>query len=199
VTVDTASPVAAPHTPVAAPPPTGTGADGGRGLGPALAVASGAVALALGAWWWSHPTAFGPTGDLVNGTIESGELLYVGMSGAPEPYDQGFWLVGAEPNVVYSSDIGIAPTVLVCEKTGPAGVGVVTGSEIGSVCASLVPAADRHLQPTDELVLEVGADGNAGTVIVQGIDVTYSGGLQRGTENTGVTANVHILPSGDSR
>ncbi len=144
------------------------------------------VAGAAASSWVTHPRIFGDGGATVTGPTPAGTAAYVGMEVIPR---DGVELHGAVPRVVL--DAGDATvTVLVCRPVGPTGVGLVSAEDIQSLCEPLT-APDGPVQRGDFLVAEVVGDFS-GLVVLDGIDVTYSSGVQRGTEAVGVDAAVII-------
>ena len=144
------------------------------------------LAGAAASWWVTHPRMFGDGGATVTGSTPAGTAAYVGMEAIPR---DGVELHGAHPRVVLETG-DIAVTVLVCRPVGSTGVGFVHADGIASLCEPL-SAPEGPVQRGDFLVAEVVGD-SSGVVVLDGIDVTYSSGVQRGTETVGVDAAVVI-------
>lgn len=141
----------------------------------------------VAAWWWmTHPRAFMEVGSAMMGPVPAETRAYLGMEIIPE---DGMELHGATPRVVFN--LGDVETgVAVCHPAGRRGVGFVHAEEIDSLCESLT-APVGPVQRGDFLVVEViGYD--SGLVALNGVDVTYSTGMQRGTQAVGLEAAIIV-------
>lgn len=155
-------------------------------LGAALAV------LAPAGWWLTHPQELGEQGSELGGPVAVGEVFLAGVFAYP-----------AEGDVVLRDAVPRVRT-----NTADAEVRVhfcvapVIGMPIGSMrmaaeqqCGELPPLEGQRLaRPTPEnrlahLVLEI-VPRQAGEVAVEGLDVSYSSGLRRGTQASGITVKV---------
>lgn len=144
------------------------------------------VGVSAAAWWVTHPRAFLGVGNVATGPVPVGTHAYVGMEVIPS---DGMVLHGATPRVVFSTG-DVETEVLVCRLAGPTGVGFVHEGDIESLCESL-RTPDGPVEEGDYLVVQVVAD-TSGLVAMNGIDLTYSSGLQRGTQAVGPEAAVIV-------
>ncbi|GGK71911.1 hypothetical protein [Ornithinimicrobium pekingense] len=133
------------------------------------------AALAV-AWWWSHPRAFGGPGGEFGARPERLTPVYVVMV---ELAGHDVELIAGEPRVrVFGGEV--QTEVLLCDG---ANIGIVYGDDAERRCAA--PADHRRSTDWDQVVLRF-TPSDAGTVaVVDGIDLTYRTGLQRGTEHVG--------------
>jgi hypothetical protein len=138
------------------------------------------------AWWVMHPRVFLGVGDIVTGPVPVDTRAYVGMEIIPT---DGMVLHGATPRVVFNSG-DVETEVLVCRLAGPSGPGFVHEEDIESLCESL-RTPDGPVEEGDRLVVQVVGD-TTGLVAMDGIDLTYSSGLQRGTQAVGLEAAVIV-------
>lgn len=139
------------------------------------------VALVLG-WWRTHPTLLDPPGAEVGSYQQVGSTGIVGMT-YPQP-DTDSLLVHAARARVHRGD-GATVRVLVCRhRPGDDALGTVRG-RLDHWCAAVEEPSETRLGSHDQLVVTVTAD-KPGVVVVDGIEVTYSTGWQRGTQATGV-------------
>ncbi|WP_413451863.1 hypothetical protein AA0Y32_13895 [Georgenia phoenicis] len=153
--------------------PARTGRVRWRVLAPAVL-----LALALGAWlwWWSHPRAFADYGAGLGAVAEIGETRYFGLANAPRDLE----ILEVRP-LVASDGADATVTAVVCmgaEDRG--GVGVGSPEMVTEGCRSVREPAGRFT-PDDQLLVEVRGTSE-GTVVVDGVVVTYRDGAQRGTE-----------------
>lgn len=138
------------------------------------------------AWWVTHPRVFLGVGNQVTGPVPAGTYAYVGMEVIPRA---GMELHGATPRVVFNSG-DVEASVAVCPLAGRDGVGFVYEEDIESLCESL-RAPVGPVQKGDFLVLEV-LGSYSGLIAVDGIDLTYSTGIQRGTQAIGMETAVFV-------
>lgn len=162
----------------------------------ALAVVLALLLAAVGgaAWWMSHPRAFQDVGDSMSGPTEPGKPIFLGMVHPPEGVTLD--LVDAVPRVLFdNADAEL--TVHVCRLARPGNaIGIVYADDAQRICASL-RAPSGPLEENDQLVVELVAS-MTGVVVVDGLDVTYRTGLQRGNQATGVASAVVIGEPGST-
>ncbi|PYF98359.1 hypothetical protein SAMN05216184_11111 [Georgenia satyanarayanai] len=136
------------------------------------------VALILGAalWWWSHPRAFEGYGAGLGAVTEVGEARYFGLGHPP----RGLEILEVRPLVVPGS-VDATVAAVVCVGTGDkGGVGAGDSEMVAEGCLSVREPAGP-LTPDDQLLVEV-RGASEGTVVVDGVAVTYRDGVRRGTE-----------------
>ena len=158
-------------------------------------VAAGTVlvaGLAAAGWSWRHPAAFTEAGGWGVGhkDLPLGVPLYLGMSNEDRGTSGVVSIHAARPHVV-SDSASARIEFFVCtidESAGVGAIGTSLGSDIHDYCSALVPAEGATLElnadPPQQLVMAVSLT-NAGRVQVQGIDLDYSDGWQRGTQRIG--------------
>lgn len=153
------------------------------------------VALVLGGalWWWSHPQAFAGAGNGLTMPGEPGRPNFVGMVHPPE--DVGVSLIDVRPRVT-SDDTGAQLTVHVCRLADPHLAVGNAYDHVDDVCASLREPTGP-LEALDQLVVEIVAQ-EEGDLVMDGLDVVYRTGLQRGTQWTGMHATVEVGPPGST-
>lgn len=151
-------------------------------------VVAGLLSLAAlaAAWWWSHPSVFGGPGGEFGARPERLTPVYVAMV---ELAGHDVEMIAGEPRVrVFGGEV--LAEVLLCDG---ANIGIVHGDAVEPRCTS--PADHRRSTDWDQVVLRL-APTDAGTVaVVDGVDLTYSTGLQRGTEHVGWAGTV-VFPQG---
>jgi hypothetical protein len=164
------------------------------------AVAAGIVLLAGAAtagWSWRHPAAFPEAGGWGVGhrDLPLDLPLYVGVSEAGREASGVVSIHSARANVV-SDSAGARIRFFVCtleENAEVGSIGAYRGSEIYDDCSSLVPAEGATMElnadPKQQLVMAV-ALTNTGRVHVEGVDLDYSHGWQRGTQRIGGDVDV---------
>lgn len=145
------------------------------------------IGVAAAAWWVMHPRVFLGVGNIVTGPVPVGTRAYVGMDVIPR---DGMVLHEATPRVVFNTG-DVETEVMVCHLAGSTGVGFVHEQDIESLCESL-RAPSGPVQKGDFLVVQVVDDDDAGLVAMNGIDLTYSSGMQRGTQAIGQEAAVIV-------
>ena len=144
----------------------------------------GATVLGAG-WWWSHPTVYGEVGDVFGARPDRLVPVYVVMVESPDA--DAVRVLGAEPHVRVFGDA--QADVLMCEN---ARIGIVYGDDVDRACFG--PHPDVGQRAWDQVVLKVTPLQTDTVVVVDGIDLTYSTGLQRGTETTG-SRGVIVFPT----
>ncbi|WP_454085178.1 hypothetical protein [Georgenia sp. Marseille-Q6866] len=154
------------------------------------------VALVLGGalWWWSNPRAFEGAGGIGIIPGEPGRPLFVGMVRAPT--DAGVSLLDARPRIV-SDDTSAKVTVHVC-RIADRDLGAVGSAydTVDDMCASLREPSGP-LEALDQLVVEIVAH-EEGELVMDGLDVVYRTGLQRGTQWAGMHTTVEVGPPGST-
>ena len=146
------------------------------------------IALVLGAalWWWSHPRAFGGYGGQVGAVTEVGETRFFGLGHPPRDLE----ILEVRP-LVASDDADATVGAVVCVGAATRGGIGVGDSEMASESCGSVREAGGPLTPDDHLLIEV--RGTApGTVVVEGVAVTYRDGVQRGAEVLDVDIGVGV-------
>lgn len=153
------------------------------------------IVLVLGVlvWWWRHPAAFGGQGDRIGIRNEAGTVALVGSVVVPQDADGGPVTVHAvEPRVTEGSD---AAKVEVLACLGGATIAARSWESLDENCMSHGDAVGARLDPGDLLILAVSSD-EPQRVVVEGVKLTYSYGWQRGTQVTGMTADVTFSAPG---
>lgn len=152
------------------------------------------LAVALGAvlWWWSHPRAFEEQAGMGIVPAEPGRALFEGMV---HPYASDLTLLDVRPRIV-SDDASAEVTVHVCRVVEPGSAVGNAYDDVDEFCASLREPTGA-LEATDQLLVEVVAQ-EEGEVVIDGLDVTYRSGLQRGTQHTGLHLTVEVGPPGST-
>ncbi|PYF98358.1 hypothetical protein SAMN05216184_11110 [Georgenia satyanarayanai] len=151
------------------------------------------VALVLGAalWWWSHPRAFLGPGNSMSMLGEPGRSVFMGLDHAPQ--DSRVDLVDVRPRVV-SDDTSAQVTVHVCRIADPHLAVGNAYDHVDDICASLREPTGP-LEPLDQIVVEV-VPQREGEIVIDGLDVFYRTGAQRGTQWSGMHATVEVGPPG---
>lgn len=164
------------------PPRQGAGSRRRRSV---LGLLCGAVLLTVG-WWWSHPTVFGGVGGEFGFRPERLTAVYLDMMGKPEAGRVD--VLGAVPSVRVFGGRAEAE-VLLCND---AAIGIGYGEVADQKCFG--PGVEREDNTWDQVVLKV-TPLDAGTVVVvDGIHLTYSTGIQRGTEHAGWAGTI-VFPA----
>ena len=143
----------------------------------------GATVLGAG-WWWSHPTIYGGAGSEFGARPDRLVPVYVVMVEGPEA--RALRILKAEPDVRVFGDAQV--DVLLCEG---ARIGVVYGDDVERFCFG--PHRDMEQRAWDQVVLKVTPLQAGAVVVADGIDLTYSTRVQRGTELTG-SRGVVVFP-----
>ncbi|PSL01090.1 hypothetical protein CLV30_11525 [Haloactinopolyspora alba] len=147
------------------------------------------VVLVLGVltWWWRSPELFGGQGSTLTIRDETGTVALAGVLVVPQQVGDGTVTVhSAQPRIVKAAD-GTEVDVLACHDGS---FGTARGRDsLDEYCMSHGEVAGARLDEGDSLVVAVRSD-EPQRVVVDGVDVTYSYGWQRGTQTTGLTAVV---------
>jgi hypothetical protein len=177
-----------------------------RGRGHWLAlVGKGALVVAAvsGVWLWSHPSAFEDRGGDIVGADSwtANTAFYTGLTFAYPQSHGTVTIVSARPRELSArnnADIAF----YVCTLDPAAHIGGVlsaSDSDIGDSCTALVPAAgatiDRDARPFQVLLMKVIPKKAGQTVTLNGADVTYRHGWQRGTQRLGSDIRIHTTTS----
>lgn len=151
-----------------------------------IALAVGAIAaLLISLWWHTHPNAFPGAGNSFGARPDDQTPIYVGVAYPPDGAATRVRVLDAEPR----AEIFGEATAEVWACTGGA-IGVVgEDSPEAAACVPLGEAADSW----DQLVVRVAPEAPGAVVVLDGIDVTYSYGFQRGTQHTGISG-VIVFP-----
>lgn len=148
------------------------------------------VVLGVLGWQWRHPHAFPGAGNAVGFNAgQPGTPVFFGVTYPEDGTDVAVTIHDADVEVVGA---GADATVVVC-TLGPQdarSVGVVAG-DVSDYCTSLVPAAGAELDVggRHQVLLEVVPD-EPGTLRIDGVDLLYSQGWQRGWQRIGSTYTV---------
>lgn len=151
-----------------------------------------AAAVLGGGWWATHPTRLGPVGDVVGVPGTVGQPVLVGLFIYPQT--GSVVLRDATPRVAPGS---AAARVRVLWCVGPdsrSPVGTARGAARQTCAETPDLAGQRLTMPRPEnnfahLVVEI-VPLDAGDVRVDGADVSYSAGLRRGSQASGVVVKV---------
>lgn len=147
-----------------------------------------AALLAVAGWWVTHPAEL-PTSGSVTTSVPEGGTTYVGVLGGDGDTERDLHLRGVE---IIGDDGGTGATwqALVCRDGS---VGQTTDPE--QFCAEVVPAEGVTMRlADDQLILAVTA-GDAGSVSVEPMQVSYRDGLQWATQPAGPSVSVEVLES----
>lgn len=149
-----------------------------RRRGSSIALAGGVVAALLaGLWWHTHPNVFPGPGNSFEARPDDQTPMYVGVAYPPDGAATRVRVLDAEPR----AEIFGEATAEVWACTGGT-IGVVgEDSPEAAACVPLGEAAESW----DQLVVRVAPEEPGAVVVLDGIDVTYSTGQQRGTQHTG--------------
>jgi hypothetical protein len=136
--------------------------------------------------WLAHPDAFGPVGSsarldgphaagaAMTGVMTYGPVDAVDLSAAPRTVD----VVSIEPRIVSNSADADVRLVLCPDGAGPA--------TTDAPCAGAVPFTGGQVAlgyaPGQQLWV-VATSHRAGTLVVDGYDVTYRDGMRSGTQH----------------
>jgi len=146
------------------------------------------LAVLAAAWWWAHPRAFDEPGNSMSVVGTVGTPTYLGLAFVPET--ESIHLVDASARVLFN-DAQADVRVVVCRQDDSL-LPAATGADLESQCTSVRPPEGR-VDSLDSLVVEVVAHV-PGTVLVEGLDVTYRPPYQWGTQTTGMTAALVVEP-----
>ena len=158
-----------------------------RWTAPALVVVVVLTVAALG-WTWRHPRAFGEGGgwSLEYKQLAEGTPFYVGVTFPQGGTTDSVTIHDVRANLTdQSGRLDVAALVCSLRPAENSAVGAGNEATARKTCTSLVPAEGatlrlgRERSQQQQLVLAVTARGPA-NVVIDGIDVTYSSGWQRG-------------------
>lgn len=149
-----------------------------------MALAVGAVAaLLVGLWWHTHPNAFPGPGNSFGARPDGQTPIYVGVAwNPPDGTSTRVRVHDAQPR----AEIFGEATAEVWACAGGA-IGVV--GEDAPEASSCVPLGEAE-DSWEQLVVRVAPVEPGAVVVLDGIDVTYSYGLQRGTQHTGISGAI---------
>ena len=157
--------------------------DRGRGrllwLGLALLVL--AIILGAGWWWRSHPTVFGEPANQFTARHQPTTPIFVSMVGPfrPDQLPQVSLIEATARTQVFGE---AQVEVLGCHGEL---IGVGGGAAYDDLCFAVGTTQESEPGSWDQVVIKVTPESAGTIVVVEGIDLTYSTGLQRGTEFTG--------------
>jgi hypothetical protein len=161
----------------------------------------GLVVVVLIAWAWhwrTHPTVFSSAGNGQGGTLGAGQhLAAVGVTFPYPGKGEAVWIHSASPRVVQNT---AAATFgfYVCTQDAQdwdGALGVAFGAkDFTRDCPKAQPVEDGTKLDTgsadpQQLVL-VMTLRKPGSVLTEGVDLTYSYGVQRGTQSIGTHLRV---------
>lgn len=151
------------------------------------------VVLASG-WWLTHADAVPNTvGNEIGVTLAVGEgmLLDAGIYSQQvldDPNDTvSITVVAASPNVVENTAEADVELVL-CQHSGDGQdiLGTAAASDIDAACTALLPVeGTTFASPTEAQLLVRITPHQAGTVRVEGIDLSYREGIRRASVRSG--------------
>ncbi|SOC58452.1 hypothetical protein SAMN05421879_1431 [Ornithinimicrobium cerasi] len=136
-----------------------------------------------GGWWWSHPNVYEEVGGEFRARPDAIVPVYVDM--IPMPQDQPVSIIDATAQVEIFGEAQTA--VLLCRN---AEIGIVY-ENVEHHCTSGLRGA--HSEHWDQVVLRITPEAPDTVVVVDGVKLTYSTGMQRGTQLTG-SAGVIVFP-----
>ncbi len=136
------------------------------------------IALVLGAalWWWSHPRAFADHGAGLGAVTEVDEVRYFGIANPPRDLE----ILAVRPLVTGDSADATVTAVVCVGEDASSGIGAGGSEMVAERCLSLREPVGP-ITPDDQLLVEV-RGASEGTVVVDGVAVTYRDGIRRGTE-----------------
>ena len=162
-----------------------------------VAIVAVVFAILGAAWWVTHPTRLGSVGSEVGLQGEVGEPVVVGLFAYPS--GGKVVLRDVSPRVVPGSAAADVRVLWCVSPTGDMPIGALHATAATS-CGETPKLDGQPLaMPSAEtrfghLVLEI-IPREPGEVTVEGADVAYSAGLQRGREASGVVVRV-VVPRG---
>lgn len=150
---------------------------------PVVALLLAAVVVGAG-WWWAHPTVYGGVGNEFGARPDRLVPVYIAL--VEERDVSRVQVIDAEPRVRVF--VEAQAEVLLCDN---ARIGIVYGDATERPC--FWPRLHGEGRGWDQVVLKV-TPLQAGTVVVvDGIDLTYSTRLNRGSQHTG-SPGVIVFP-----
>jgi hypothetical protein len=151
-----------------------------------------AIGVAVGIWQWRSVDAFGGQGNLIPwNDLKVGSTVLMTAGEPGQDIDPSFLTVhSAEPQVTEGN---LPVEVLVCHRwPGSVGIGSVWADQIDKYCETFEPAEGARMDAGDQLIYRVGSD-EPGSIVIEGVKVTYSHGWRRGSEITGPTVEVGFV------
>lgn len=136
------------------------------------------AALALLAWYVTHPSPLPPTGEPVEATTRVDRSVFVGVPTGGQGLTVRSWSYDVEGGRV---------DLLVC-RGGAIGV----TADPSAFCTSVERADGAQLDPGDQLVLQVSTDA-PGTVSGGPLHLSWRRGIQIGEQDTGRPVEVTVL------
>lgn len=166
--------------------------DAGPVRGVRWLLGAGAVAaIAVVAWWVTHPAALPTTEQPRTATTAVGTTVYVGVLGpATEDGERTLHVHGAD---VSATDDGPAADVAAWVCRGGS-IAESTGPE--QFCDAVLPAEGTELRlgGGDQLLVSVTSD-EPGTVTVPRVELAFRDGFQWGSQVAGSPLEVEVLGS----
>jgi hypothetical protein len=140
------------------------------------------VGLVVLGWVWRHPDALPGPGDVMSVNSRVGVQAAVGVL-SPSLHDDRILSVRSVTPRVLSAPPGTTVRVVACRDGA---VGAVRGS-LSRYCTRVRSAEGAHLRPGAEgdWLVAVIRSSKPGRVVVDGVEVGYSYGWQRGSQVTG--------------
>ena len=158
-----------------------------------VAAALVVVTTALGALWWAtHPQRLGPVGNELRVPGVVGQPVVAGLFVYPE--SGSVVLRNASPRVVPGGAAAEVRILWCAAPTGGTPVGALRVSGEAACARTPALAGQQLTRPTEatrfgHLVVEI-VPLEPGEVTVEGAEVAYSDGLQRGEQAAGVVVTV---------
>lgn len=159
-----------------------------------VAIVAVVIALFGAAWWVTHPTRLSSVGSEVGLQGEVGEPVIVGLFAYPG--GGSVVLRDASPRVLPGSAAADVRVLWCASPTGDTPIGALRATAVASCRETpkldgqplAIPSAKTRF---GHLVLEI-VPREPGEVTVEGADVAYSAGLQRGRQASGVVVRVVV-------
>ncbi len=153
-----------------------------------------AAAVLGGGWWVTHPTRLGAVGSKTSVQVTVGQPVLVGLFAYPR--SGSVMLRDATPRVAPGSAAATVRVLWCLAPTGGSPVGAVRATAQAFCAESPSLGGQRLTRPTTDtrfghLVVEI-VPLEPGEVTVEGADVAYSAGLQRGSQRSGVVIKVAV-------
>lgn len=153
------------------------------GLGVVLA----AAALAIATWWWRHPTLFLPTGGTIGSErVPIGRPIHVGVVGL-RAGDSATVTIDQVVAQVSQNSADASISFSVCSDPDGVPIGIANG-RLDRWCGQIDPVEKAELTTGeghfDQVVITI-VPARAGAVEIDGVELTYSYGWQRGSQLTG--------------
>lgn len=159
-----------------------------------VAAATVATAVLGAAWWVTHPTQLTPVGSEVGLPGVVGQPIVVGLFAYPN--GGSVILRDASPRVAPGSAAADVRILWCAAPRGGTPVGAVKATAQASCSETPRLAGQLLTLPTEDtrfghLVVEI-VPLEPGEVTVEGADVSYSAGWQRGKQASGVVVKVDV-------